>query len=455
VEVVPSPPLCAAAPKSESTSEVAGEDADISEEDFWKIVNRLNPTEAPPAQQQSISSSSGAGGSSLVAKKKRVAKKNDEQDDMKWAVPQGMDVSNFTELVPNPALTFPYELDTFQKEAIVHLERGESVFIAAHTSAGKTTVAEYAIAMSMKHLTRSIYTAPIKALSNQKYRDLKKKFGDVGIITGDVALERDASCLVMTTEILRSMLYRGEDMIRDLEWVIFDEVHYINDPERGVVWEEVIILLPEHVGLVFLSATTPNTLEFSDWVGLAKNRKVFVITTPKRPVPLEHFLYPGKDKLCRIMDAKGSFDQKGYDSAQKELMTIQKGGDAKQKASAGKGKGGGQNSKSGGGKLGAQSKALQAREREKAQRYAKKVFMSDKNKWTALIKLLQVFVRPHFSVLLLCYCFKISMQCTCNVLYSDVFCVANIFAGPAASSCSRLFIFQEGVRGMWLWHHHH
>ena len=107
----------------------------------------------------------------------------------------------------------------------------------------------------MKHCTRAIYTSPIKALSNQKYRDFRLKFGeDVGLITGDMQVGADGSCLVMTTEILRSMLYRGADLIRDIEWVIFDEVHYINDSERGVVWEEVIIMLPDYVNLIFLSA---------------------------------------------------------------------------------------------------------------------------------------------------------------------------------------------------------
>ena len=126
---------------------------------------------------------------------------------------------------------------------------------AAHTSAGKTVCAEYAIALAMKHCTRAIYTSPIKALSNQKYRDFRLKFGeDVGLITGDMQVGADGSCLVMTTEILRSMLYRGADLIRDIEWVIFDEVHYINDSERGVVWEEVIIMLPDYVNLIFLSA---------------------------------------------------------------------------------------------------------------------------------------------------------------------------------------------------------
>jgi len=104
------------------------------------------------------------------------------------------------------------------------MERGESIFVAAHTSAGKTVVAEYAVALSQKHHSRVIYTSPIKALSNQKFRDFRDTFGDVGLITGDIQLRSEAFCLVMTTEILRLMLYRGSEVIRDLEWVIFDEV---------------------------------------------------------------------------------------------------------------------------------------------------------------------------------------------------------------------------------------
>ncbi|KAJ3176011.1 hypothetical protein HK101_010522 [Irineochytrium annulatum] len=202
---------------------------------------------------------------------------------------------DFYEKVPDMAHKYPFELDLFQKRAVYHLERGDSVFVAAHTSAGKTVVAEYAIALAQKHMTRAIYTSPIKALSNQKFRDFRDTFDEVGILTGDVQIQPEASCLVMTTEILRSMLYRGADLIRDVEFVIFDEVHYVNDAERGVVWEEVIIMLPRHVTFILLSATVPNTREFADWVGRTKKKDIYVISTSKRPVPLEHFLYVEKE----------------------------------------------------------------------------------------------------------------------------------------------------------------
>lgn len=218
-----------------------------------------------------------------------------------WAVTGGSEgiAERFYELVPDMALEFPFELDKFQKEAIYYLERGESVFVAAHTSAGKTVVAEYAFALASKHCTRAVYTAPIKTISNQKYRDFCGKF-DVGLLTGDVSLRPEASCLIMTTEILRSMLYRGADIIRDIEWVIFDEVHYVNDVERGVVWEEVIIMLPRHINFVLLSATVPNTVEFADWIGRTKQKEIRVTGTTKRPVPLEHCLFYSGElyKIC-------------------------------------------------------------------------------------------------------------------------------------------------------------
>lgn len=229
-----------------------------------------------------------------------------------WAHVVDLDhkIENFDELVPNMARTWPFELDTFQKEAVYHLEQGDSVFVAAHTSAGKTVVAEYAIAMATRNMTKAIYTSPIKALSNQKFRDFKETFPgvEIGLITGDVQINPEANCLIMTTEILRSMLYRGADLIRDVEFVIFDEVHYVNDAERGVVWEEVIIMLPDHVKYVLLSATVPNTFEFANWVGRTKQKDIYVISTPKRPVPLEIFIW-AKNSLFKIIDAQRRFSE--------------------------------------------------------------------------------------------------------------------------------------------------
>eukprot|EP00605_Chrysophyceae_sp_TOSAG23-4_P001148 GSChrysophyteH1.ASY1.ANO1.1255.1 assembled CDS len=160
-----------------------------------------------------------------------------------------------------PAKIYKFNLDPFQQEAVDYIEKGESVLVAAHTSAGKTAVAEYAIAKSLRDGQRVIYTSPIKALSNQKYRDLQEEFGDVGLMT----------------EILRSMLYRGSEVMREVAW------------ERGVVWEESIILLPHKVRFVFLSATIPNAPEFVSWVSKLHYQPCHVVYTDYRPVPLQHF----------------------------------------------------------------------------------------------------------------------------------------------------------------------
>ncbi|TFK77500.1 antiviral helicase [Pluteus cervinus] len=264
--------------------------------------------------------------SHLKPVKAQSRKKRAQYQKREWAhvIDVNTPLTNFHELVPVMAHKYPFELDTFQKQAVYHLEMGDSVFVAAHTSAGKTVVAEYAISLAEKHMTRAIYTSPIKALSNQKFRDFKQTFSSssVGILTGDVQINPEASCLVMTTEILRSMLYKGADLIRDVEFVIFDEVHYVNDAERGVVWEEVIIMLPDHVNIILLSATVPNTKEFADWVGRTKKKDIYVISTPQRPVPLEHYLYAGRG-LFKIVDAKRNFVSTGYKDAGEALRRKQ------------------------------------------------------------------------------------------------------------------------------------
>ena len=286
-------------PKPEKEEEASNED-EAEEED----IDALLPVEFPSLEPHAP----------LLSSVTRKLGKD-------WAhvVDVNKEIPNFRELVPDMAKEWPFELDTFQKEAVYHLEGGDSVFVAAHTSAGKTVVAEYAIALAAKHMTKAIYTSPIKALSNQKFRDFRKTFDDVGILTGDVQINPEASCLIMTTEILRSMLYRGADVIRDVEFVIFDEVHYVNDQERGVVWEEVIIMLPEHVTLILLSATVPNTHEFASWVGRTKKKDIYVISTIKRPVPLEHYLWAGKDKF-KIVDSNRKFLERGWKQAD-DVMT--------------------------------------------------------------------------------------------------------------------------------------
>ncbi|ESK96232.1 dead deah box rna helicase [Moniliophthora roreri MCA 2997] len=255
---------------------------------------------------------------------KRLERSSLQKRDWAHVIDVKTPLTNFHELVPNMARKYPFELDTFQKHAVYHLEKGDSVFVAAHTSAGKTVVAEYAIALAEKHMTRAIYTSPIKALSNQKFRDFKQTFSSasVGILTGDVQINPEASCLIMTTEILRSMLYKGADLIRDVEFVVFDEVHYVNDAERGVVWEEVIIMLPDHVNIILLSATVPNSKEFAEWVGRTKRKNIYVISTAQRPVPLEHYLYAGRD-IYKIVDSSRRFLSQGYKEATESLKRKQ------------------------------------------------------------------------------------------------------------------------------------
>ena len=202
-----------------------------------------------------------------------------------------------------PAKEYPFTLDPFQKEAVLCLENSQSVLVSAHTSAGKTVVAEYAIAMSLKAKQRVIYTTPIKALSNQKYRELFEEFKDVGLMTGDVTINPSASCLIMTTEILRSMLYRGSEITREVAWVIFDEIHYMRDKERGVIWEETIILLNDNVHYVFLSATIPNARQFAEWIAYLHKQPCHVVYTDYRPTPLQHYIYPsGGDGIHLVVD---------------------------------------------------------------------------------------------------------------------------------------------------------
>ncbi|TFJ95811.1 branched-chain amino acid ABC transporter substrate-binding protein [Platysternon megacephalum] len=221
-----------------------------------------------------------------------------------WAIPVDISspVDDFYKRIPDPAFRWPFEPDVFQKQAILHLEKHDSVFVAAHTSAGKTVVAEYAIALAQKHMTRTIYTSPIKALSNQKFRDFKNTFGDVGLLTGDVQLHPDASCLIMTTEILRSMLYNGSDVIRDLEWVIFDEVHYINDAEvsrggGGIVGNMRTARLGQPDGPSSPVSCLPTAANARCPRGSEPNRESSTDPIPCRPSPASGKQRPGPPAL--------------------------------------------------------------------------------------------------------------------------------------------------------------
>ena len=177
-------------------------------------------------------------------------------------------------------------LNDFQMQALGPLREGRPVLLAAPTGAGKTLVAEIAIDLSLKAGKRAIYTAPVKALSNQKFRDFKGIDPDkVGIMTGDVTINGSAPLLIMTTEIFRNTIFENPKSLDDVETVVFDEIHYMDDPERGTVWEESIIFAPPHIRFVCLSATISNLDQFGEWIGKTRGEDVEVIRHRDRPVP--------------------------------------------------------------------------------------------------------------------------------------------------------------------------
>ncbi len=186
---------------------------------------------------------------------------------------------------------YPFELDRFQLDAIEALDRGDHVVVAAPTGSGKTVVAEYGIDAALRDGRRAFYTAPLKALSNQKYRDLAAVHGEdrVGLLTGDNAINGEAPVVVMTTEVLRNMIYGGRDL-RALATVVLDEVHFLQDAYRGPVWEEVIIHLDQHVGLICLSATVSNADELAEWIGTVRGPTTAVVEE-RRPVRLDNWYF--------------------------------------------------------------------------------------------------------------------------------------------------------------------
>ena len=232
------------------------------------------------------------------------------------ALPSGQTRIDPVEFPADPIYEYPFELDEFQKCAVSCVHNNESVLVSAHTSAGKTAIAIYAIAYAIHNNSRVVYTSPIKALSNQKYYDLLKDFGDVGLMTGDITINPSASILVMTTEILRMMLFTGDTLIREISWVIYDEVHYMKDRDRGVVWEESIILLPDAIRFVFLSATIPNAREFSEWIAQLHHQVCHVVYTEHRPIPLQYFICPmGVNDLYLVRNADGEIIDTSFNLA--------------------------------------------------------------------------------------------------------------------------------------------
>ncbi|MDQ6927709.1 MAG: DEAD/DEAH box helicase [Actinomycetota bacterium] len=192
------------------------------------------------------------------------------------------------------AAASPFPLDDFQLKALAALDAGRSVLVAAPTGAGKTVVAEYAVAKAIDEGGKAFYTTPLKALSNQKYGDFGRRYGPerVGLLTGDNAISGDAPVVVMTTEVLRNMIYSGAPALEELRYVVLDEVHYLQDAYRGPVWEEVIIHSPPEIDLVCLSATVSNAEEFADWIQTVRGSTA-VIIEEHRPVELRHLYMVG------------------------------------------------------------------------------------------------------------------------------------------------------------------
>jgi len=191
------------------------------------------------------------------------------------------------------AATFPFELDEFQLRACYALEKGKGVLVAAPTGAGKTIVGEFAVSLSLNFGGKCFYTTPIKALSNQKFSDLCEKYGEsnIGLLTGDTSINSEAQIIVMTTEVLRNMMYSNSNSIRDLKYVVMDEVHYLADKFRGAVWEEILIHLSESVQVISLSATVSNAEEFGEWLQTVRGATE-IIVSETRPVPLyQHVLF--------------------------------------------------------------------------------------------------------------------------------------------------------------------
>jgi|SaaInlStandDraft_3_1057020.scaffolds.fasta_scaffold07660_2 superfamily II RNA helicase len=246
-----------------------------------------------------------------------------------------------------PAVNFKFELDKFQKQAVESISQHKNVLVTAHTSSGKTAVAEYAIAQTLREGKKAIYTSPIKSLSNQKYQEFKIKFHDlleelgygeegIGILTGDVKINPDAQCIIMTTEILRNALYRiGEtdstrkeselklDFLDEIGCVVFDEVHYLKDDQRGHVWEESLNLLDPSILLVLLSATVPNAKQFANWIGRIKKKDITLITTSHRVIPLKHNIF-FDDTLYPLMDKNGKIMNESINVARKDFMDVKK-----------------------------------------------------------------------------------------------------------------------------------
>lgn len=218
--------------------------------------------------------------------------------------------------------TFDFELDSFQIEACFAIEAGKGVLVAAPTGAGKTIVGEFAAYLAIEQKKKCFYTTPIKALSNQKYQEFVERFGEqrVGLLTGDNSVNSDADILVMTTEVLRNMLYTNSSSLINLGFVVMDEVHYLADKFRGAVWEEVLIHLMESVQVISLSATVSNAEEFGEWLQAVRGDTA-VIVSENRPVPLYQHVLIG-NRLLDLFNEDGSVNQALFKTEREALRRI-------------------------------------------------------------------------------------------------------------------------------------
>lgn len=214
--------------------------------------------------------------------------------------------------------TFPFELDDFQKEACEYIDNYKSVVVCAPTGAGKTVIAEHAIHRALENGNRIFYTTPLKALSNQKYGDFSSKYGinNVGLLTGDTSINRDAQIVVMTTEVFRNMLYGTNfgsvtENLKDVKYIVLDEVHYMNDEQRGTVWEESIIYCPTTVQIIALSATVANADQLTDWINTVHS-KTELVNTDFRPVPLRFFYFDSSqpNEILSLFTPSGQLNKK-------------------------------------------------------------------------------------------------------------------------------------------------
>ena len=232
------------------------------------------------------------------------------------------DLSFSNALLTDYLNTSEYPLDDFQIRSCSSLSAGQSVLVAAPTGSGKTVTAYFSVHLAMARGVKVFYTTPIKALSNKKYADLCNLYGQdsVGLLTGDMVINRDAPILVMTTEVLRNMVYGETTQLSSLGYVVLDEVHYLGDKSRGPVWEEVIIHLPEHVRLVCLSATVSNAREFGKWLNLIRGT-TDVIVSHSRPVPLHHHVALGTDLYPLFHDPRpGKSKKSSHPAVNLELL---------------------------------------------------------------------------------------------------------------------------------------